>query len=239
MKLLDNSKFEAITSKLSMTQENCQIDGRLESYSCKMAGSDKRLFKAISTDGGFSPNDLQALSPPQGLISQSPNQLTSHSYSDGEGPLCDTISTKTLFYLISTLNASFQPDYDFSKAKSEEFSKEFSVQSVVNTINNQLSAVIGDSFSVFKQQLWATIDEEISLTDCDIFSYNPDLVSDPFGEEGCIWSFNYFFYNKKLKRIIFFTCRATSWPVAYTDLDSCQNIGFIEDITMLEDGEMY
>ncbi len=48
---------------------------------------------------------------------------------DGEaGPLCDTISTKTLFYLISTLNASFNPDYDFSNAKSEEFSKEPSIQ---------------------------------------------------------------------------------------------------------------
>ena len=42
--------------------------------------------------------------------------------------LCDTISTKTLFYLISTLNASFYPDYDFSMAKSEEFCREPSVQ---------------------------------------------------------------------------------------------------------------
>lgn len=39
-------------------------------------------------------------------------------------------------------------------------------------------------------------------------SYNPDLDSDPFGEEGSLWSFNYFFYNKKLKRIVFFTCRS-------------------------------
>jgi len=42
--------------------------------------------------------------------------------------LCDTISTKTLFYLISTLNASFYPDYDFSNAKSSEFSREPSLQ---------------------------------------------------------------------------------------------------------------
>ena len=41
-----------------------------------------------------------------------------------------------------------------------------------------------------------------------IYSYNPDLDSDPYGEEGTLWSFNYFFYNKKLKRILFFTCRA-------------------------------
>ena len=42
-----------------------------------------------------------------------------------------------------------------------------------------------------------------------VFSYNPDLDSDPYGEEGSLWSFNYFFYNKKMKRILFFTCRAT------------------------------
>ena len=42
-------------------------------------------------------------------------------------------------------------------------------------------------------------------------SYNPDLDSDPFGEEGSLWSFNYFFYNKKLKRIVFLTCRSVRY----------------------------
>ena len=49
------------------------------------------------------------------------------SSDDGAGFLCDTISTKSLFYLISTLNVSF-PEYDFSGAKSDEFSKEPSLQ---------------------------------------------------------------------------------------------------------------
>lgn len=30
------------------------------------------------------------------------------------------------------------------------------------------------------------------------------------GEKASIWSFNYFFYNKKLKRILYFSCRAIS-----------------------------
>lgn len=42
-------------------------------------------------------------------------------------------------------------------------------------------------------------------------SYNPDLDSDPFGEDGSLWSFNYFFYNKRLKRIVFFSCRSIRW----------------------------
>lgn len=35
-------------------------------------------------------------------------------------------------------------------------------------------------------------------------SYKSDHESDPFGEKGSIWSFNYFFYNRKLKRILYF-----------------------------------
>jgi hypothetical protein len=212
MKLLENSKFEAVNLALgSMETGDSKIDGRIESYSCKMAGSDKRLFKMLSNEGGMNPNDLQALSPPQSILAASPSRQYSHSHSDdGEGPLCDTISTKTLFYLISTLNASFQPDYDFSDTKSGEFSKEPSLQWVMNAVDTQLFAAAGETFNTLRHQLWNTVDEEISLCDCDIYSYNPDLNSDPYGEEGCIWSFNYFFYNKKMKRIVFFTCRASS-----------------------------
>jgi hypothetical protein len=41
-------------------------------------------------------------------------------------------------------------------------------------------------------------------------SYKSDLESDPFGEKGSVWSFNYFFYNKKLKRILYLSCRGLS-----------------------------
>ncbi|XP_033754128.1 repressor of RNA polymerase III transcription MAF1 homolog [Pecten maximus] len=212
MKLLENSLFEQINSNLSIQLETSKIEGRLESYSCKMAGNDKRLYnKMLTAEGGVSPMDLQALSPPQSTLSHSPSKQYSRSQgSDGEGYLCDTISTKTLFYLISTLNASFNPDYDFSDAKSGEFSKEPSIQWVLGTINTQMHAAAGDRFDPLTQKMWSAVDAEIGLQECDIYSYNPDLSSDPYGEEGCIWSFNYFFYNKKLKRIVFFTCRSSS-----------------------------
>ncbi|XP_064640942.1 repressor of RNA polymerase III transcription MAF1 homolog [Lineus longissimus] len=231
MKLLENSKFEAINCALSVEMGDCKIDGRIESYSCKMAGNDKRLFKVISQDGGHAPNDLQALSPPMGTLSHSPVKSVSDS-EGGEGPLCDTISTKTLFYLISTLNASFAPDYDFSNAKSGEFSKEPSLQWVMNSIDSLLFASEGDTFSMLRPQLWAALDEEIGLGECELYSYNPDLASDPYGEEGCIWSFNYFIYNKKMKRIVFFSCRATS---VTSDSGIGKDLGGVE---MFEDYEM-
>lgn len=219
MKFLANLNLEAISDALSVETGDCRIEGRIESYSCKMAGHDKRLFKSLSHEPGMAPNDLQALSPP--TSTHSPSGQCSHSMSDdGEGPLCDTISTKTLFYLISTLNASFQPDYDFSNAKSDEFSKEPSLQWVMNAVDSQLFAALGEQYGGLKTQLWSTADKEISLTDCHIYSYNPDLSCDPFGEEGCIWSFNYFLYNNKMKRILFFTCKATSVGVHKNDNSS-------------------
>lgn len=225
MKLLESTSFEAINNALHIQTGDSTIHGRIESYSCKMAGNDKALYKRFTSEQA--PTDLQALSPPQTLQDLSP-QLLRSSFSGDEGvTLCDTISRKTLFYLIATLNSAFEPDYDFSDAKSHEFSKEPSLQWVLNSIEGNLSAVAGEQYHKIRTALWSTIEEEILLNDCDIYSYNPDLNSDPFGEPGCLWSFNYFFYNKKLKRIVFFTCRAINSVYA----DS----GFISDFAMEEE----
>ena len=223
MKLLESTRFEAINNALCIETGDSKICGRIESYSCKMAGGDKAMYKRFNSEG-INPNDLQALSPPQGLSSSLYSRSTS---GDEDGPLCDTISRKTLFYLIATLNSAF-PDYDFLDAKSHEFSKEPSLNWVMNAIDTNLSATAGEQYRALRQSVWLAVDDEITLEECDIYSYNPDLGSDPFGEDGCLWSFNYFFYNKKLKRIVFFTCRAVN-PIY--GMDS----GFGSDFTMDEE----
>jgi hypothetical protein len=130
MKLLESSRFEAINNALTIQNGDISIIGRIESYSCKMAKNDKQLYKRfISPDQSAS--DLQALSPPQTVFDMSP--LFARSLSGDEGvTLCDTISRKTLFYLIATLNSTFEPDYDFSDAKvsHESFFKLFFVHSM-------------------------------------------------------------------------------------------------------------
>jgi hypothetical protein len=54
------------------------------------------------------------------------------------------------------------------------------------------------------------------LADCDVYSYRMDSGSDadPFSERSAIWSFNYFFYNRRLKRIVYFSCRSLSATAA-------------------------
>ena len=98
--------------------------------------------------------------------------------------------------------------HNFLLFQSHEFSKEPSLQWVMNSIHDNLAALAGEQYQLLRTALWSAINDEISLNDCDIYSFNPDMTSDPYGEPGCLWSFNYFFYNKKMKRIVFFTCRA-------------------------------
>ncbi|NWS78809.1 MAF1 polymerase, partial [Crotophaga sulcirostris] len=199
MKLLENSSFEAINSQLTVETGDAHIIGRCSGLDpAKMLGWPS--WPPLPGVGCW------VLAKP--LTLRSSLRLGKSQSGDEEGPLSDKCSRKTLFYLIATLNESFRPDYDFSAAKSHEFSREPSLNWVVNAVNCSLFSAVREDFKALKPLLWDAVDEEICLSECDIYSYNPDLDSDPFGEDGSLWSFNYFFYNKRLKRIVFFTCRS-------------------------------
>lgn len=288
MKLLESSRFEVVNSALFVETGDSKILGRIESYSCKMIGTDKQLYKKFNAEvEGRTFRTLEALSPPEngfGGYGVSPTQTTTHSHvvlqtqisqrgnkprtyssslsEDDDGipaiqekqttqsnpeqwpftdtspsgvtstssngaPLCDVISRKTLFYLISTLNAAF-PDYDFTDTRSSEFSKEPNLQYVMENVDSLMSVTATEHYGKVRNSLWSTLTEEIVLPECDIYSYNPDYLSDPFGEDGNLWSFNYFFYNRKLKRIVFFTCRALS-PFSQTYFESGENCPDYDD----------
>jgi hypothetical protein len=99
--------------------------------------------------------------------------------------------------------------------------------------------------SFFLSNLWTAVDAQISLQECDVYSYQPaatDCTDDPLSfltetllppketddlsdmlltddardnaasagtDSTVLWSFNYFFVNRHLKRIVFFTCIET------------------------------
>ena len=57
--------------------------------------------------------------------------------------------------------------------------------------------------------MWRSIDNEMALKECSIYCYSPE--EDPYdGEEGAIWSFNYFFFNKARKRVCYIYLRGLS-----------------------------
>jgi len=170
------------------------VTGRLEAYTCKTAGSDKKLYKSLNAQ-----YELLAKSPDFPELGISPF-----------GPLTLSTSRRTFISLVCTLNAAF-PDYDFSSIKPEQFKKEPNLRLVANHINSVLGSVVSD-YAAFSGKMWTVLEEEIRIRECDIYSYI-ESEADPFSEEGSIWSMNYFFFNKKLRRLVFLTCRCISKTV--------------------------
>eukprot|EP01117_Protostelium_nocturnum_P014886 TRINITY_DN5714_c0_g1_i1.p1 TRINITY_DN5714_c0_g1~~TRINITY_DN5714_c0_g1_i1.p1 ORF type:complete len:229 (-),score=47.28 TRINITY_DN5714_c0_g1_i1:113-799(-) len=198
MKFLEIPSFQQLSEQIdgiTTVDGQCVLDGRVEPWSCKSAGADKKLYKTLESQY-------------QVELSKSPD-LFELSATSPFGPLQDSSSRRTLIYLISLLNASF-PDYDFSKVRPEQFTKEQNTQVVFSSINNALSGAM-PNHAEFVAKLCAVLEQEMLVSkECDVYSYIPDIESDPFGEEGSVWSFNYFFFNKKLKRIVFLHTRALS-----------------------------
>ncbi|EGG22272.1 repressor of RNA polymerase III transcription [Cavenderia fasciculata] len=228
MKYLDSINLIALNTMLNKVDCGDSIlSGTLESYSCKVAGSDKKLYKSLDKElemqysSSLDHHQHGSSSHLHPKNSSSNNSMSPHSYdshgghssshSHGQmsqspfGPLTNSTSRKTMIHLISTLNACFI-DYDFSNSKPEQFRKEPNLSMVMNSINTILGNIMPNYQTEVQEKLWIAIDSEIELQKSDVYSFIPES-GDPFTEDGVIWSFNYFFYNKVLKRITFFSCR--------------------------------
>lgn len=228
MKFLPLSDFDDITSALNFDTPDCRVIGGCDLYTTKAAGTDKKLYRNIENSLESQYESLlrlsASLSPPQqSSISTSMNLSRSSPF----GPLSQVSSRRTFAYLIATLNAS-HPDYDFSHIlRPADFRKERSLKTVMNTIDStlynlrpspgltlqvpyQTSYATASSAAATSQawgpQMWTMIDKEMTLNECSIYCYAPE--EDPYdGEEGAIWSLNYFFFNKARKRVAYIYIR--------------------------------
>lgn len=207
MKYLDDSNLARINSFLdNVDTGDYVVYGDLEAFSCKLAGLDKKLSKSLDQEVQVGSSPLE--------LSMSP-----------VGPLSDSASRKTLIYLILTLNHIY-PDYDFSLLRAHHFKKEAGLARAEEVIDTHLlevskvwEATPGFGDAPFLDTLWSAVDEAIDLKDCDVYSYKSDNETDPFGERASVWAFNYFFYNKKSKRILYLSCRAVTKSAAEQGAD--------------------
>lgn len=130
----------------------------------------------------------------------------------------DKEQRQTFVDLISTLNNSY-PDYDFRHVKPEFFVK-LSLHEAFQNINNSLQEVFeNEQFG----SLWKTVNEIIDLNHTEVYSYVPDQnLDDPMADplslgDSKLWTWNYFFVNRKLKRLVFFTAYGKSKASALED----------------------
>ncbi|KAI8318071.1 Maf1 regulator, partial [Martensiomyces pterosporus] len=196
MKYLDVDSFKTLNSLLSFptSSGDRHVVGRIEAYSCKVAGTDKKLYRYLENKYQEDLEEAKSLSPEQSSLTNIVSPF---------GPLTQSASRKTLFYLIATLNASF-PDYDFSSLTADQFTKEPSGNYTIKSINTTLLNV-GCPAGLRTSRMWDMIDDVINIDECDIYTYTPDAESDPYEDDAPVWSFNHFFFNKRFKRIVFFT----------------------------------
>ncbi|KAL8470911.1 hypothetical protein ACS0TY_033478 [Phlomoides rotata] len=142
---------------------------------------------------------------------------------DHLGKSSDTDSSSPIEYLLSKSRAqesfteeswdSFKQIFDvYMFEVSKEWAEENEGSSLVET-------------------LYKALDEVVKLAECEIYSYNPEAEADPFVEKGAIWSYNFFFYNRKLKRIVSFR---------FCCLSNLVSEGFFYDGSFQdEDGEIF
>uniref|UniRef100_A0A6N2MZT5 Repressor of RNA polymerase III transcription n=1 Tax=Salix viminalis TaxID=40686 RepID=A0A6N2MZT5_SALVM len=143
--------------------------------------------------------------------------LGKSSDTDSSSPaefLLSRSSRKTLIYLVLTLYRLY-PDYDFSAVNAHQFFTEESWDSCKQ---------IFDSYMFEASKAWIEENEGISLVET-LYKALDEVVklSD--------WSFNFFFYNRKLKRVVSFRFCCFSNLVAE---------GFLlDDSSYEEDGEIF
>ena len=106
--------------------------------------------------------------------------------------------------LKSAIETSF-PDFDFSYATPDHFRYILSPEAAQNSIYMSLSTYF-TSAADFSSKLWLTLENEIQLNNCDIYSYEP-TCTDAFTAMGSVWKMSYFFYNVKQKKIVHFHLR--------------------------------
>ncbi|KAE8685943.1 Detected protein of confused Function [Hibiscus syriacus] len=217
MKFLEYTPLDRINDFLrEINLGERTIKGSLEAYSCKHSGTDKRLSLSLENEildylGKSSDTDS---SPVEFLLSQS--------------------SRKTLIYLVLTLYHMY-PDYDLSAVKAHQFFTEESWETFKQIFETYMLEAskewiekYGDSSLL--ETLYKALDEVVDLSECEIYSYNPDSDADPLLEKGAIWSFSFFFYNRKLKRVVSFS---------FCCLSNLVGDGFLADSLCSEDGEIF
>lgn len=151
MKYLENLKLEELTNSISskVLAGGRVIDGRIETYSAKRAGEEKKKSKKLEQRIGSLPTV--------------------------DGELTPKSEVKLSVDMIQTLNASLV-DYDFSSLTPDSFA-EIPVADAVDHVNNRLAELTIEE-PMFLTNLWKSIDEAMLIDKCEVFCLCEDPFAD-------------------------------------------------------------
>lgn len=212
MKYLENLALENLTKSISSRELGAGliINGKVETYSTKKAGDDKKSAKIIeakldetilSTSQAAKAVAAAAIDPSHGINLPTGTEL--------EAAVADIKSRKKILgELIQTLNASMI-DYDFSELTPDSFILR-SLNEAVSNINSYLAELTATNPS-FLNDMWKAISDAMGgkLFTCEVYQLDDSIFVDEL-ENGMVWSFNYFLCSKELKRVCYISCFACS-----------------------------
>lgn len=187
--------LQAVNAALSsFEQEELFINAKVEVYTCKKVGEEKRLARQLE----------QRLAE---------NKDPSKTY--------DRDTRKKIINLILTMNASFS-DYDFSDLEVDDFTRQ-DPAFVTHNMNKLILDPIDVSSHGFRANFWSTLDDVMGgLKDCEVFSYHAE-TDECFGEEN-LWAVLYFFFSKKAKKMAVFSAAATSQQMSSGDDHEAEDV---------------
>ena len=124
---------------------------------------------------------------------------------DAGSPLLLHKSPKQLMhYFVNALSETF-PDYKFDGLNQGSFTKRDDLNAVVNYINQTLGCALERTYPKVVPDLWRTLRQVIQFTDCDLYELVHDVI-----DEAKLWSFCYFWFDRKHHRILLLSCRSRS-----------------------------
>eukprot|EP00536_Pseudo-nitzschia_multiseries_P000398 jgi/Psemu1/249470/estExt_Genewise1Plus.C_50129 len=192
MKFMENEKLNEISSELSdavLKDSHRIIQGRIEAYTMKRAGNDKKFAHALG----------------QKYIAEIEDMQEELAATTTLGDFSEISTRKLMTDLILTLNASF-PDYDFSNVKPNQFQK-LKMEDVRKNIHQNLSEYASQRSSPnFLEELWNAVNDVIDLNEATVYSFDYEFADDDESGNNSLWNFHYLFVNKSIRRIVFFTC---------------------------------
>ena len=171
---------------------------------------DQRLdarFELYVFEDHHHPGSLSAASPLQ-APAKSPISLTRH--------------------FINALSETY-PDYQFSGLTYDSFARRDDLGSVVNKINQALGTVLERPLPGILSDVWRTLRSVVSFPDCEVY----ELVEDPI-DEAKLWSFCYFWFDRRYHRFLLLSCRARS-RLFRNSSDSEASLMSWEKSSMLDD----
>lgn len=172
MKFLDVPELASLQRKLSSDT----VDVRIEAYTLKNVKDDKALQKQIDTNS----EDEFSTSP--------------------LGPINERSTKLLLSNLISTLQSSF-PDFLWSDVRPDEFGRELSLPTVIESLQNQVLNVALREDPNIRSELIKSIDQIAGLADCEIFHFIPSIEHDI--AVGRAWKLFYFFHKSAPRLSVF------------------------------------